>query len=699
MYARRDARGARRGLVRTVSARAWHHRMPSSALSRLGTAHGMWTLNERAHADRDVRGTCVKGCRGAMLARGEPWRRRARAACAHGGIAHDTRGALATMTGALGEGQRMRGGPGLVGVHPPARCVPKSASAGTAPQSGRLCAFGDAGDDVLHAAGMHTALWTANARRAPSGWCTTRGYVVLARTRRRMRTEMGNDAQGPLLVHQAHNSSELTRVGKRMKADIFWLALMVEFVWVMRRVVVVEESRHRFPSTRSSRHVFATSSTSPPHPPPPKATDSGNQPDVCLVYPLALVLGLSFAVSFLSFRILVNGTPKCRSAQEPSLWDGYPALPVDNDGKGTMMRGCARIGTAYLRRDAAYATRAEVTRGVRGGPVRTPYADPEGPCLVQVVCPLSSEQTAFVSLMPQWTPCGVRVPPESTQAVLSAGIVRRERARGRPRRDRHWRVISHPARGLVRRARRDAGPTPADPQIGAMRRRGEVLSASSFGDGEKCAARNFSRVGRYRLRSGNGGVRGRVLRVPLPRLARVARPAAVRIARGARLRGWAADVYACGWRDCVREGLRTPASRYGFALMRVKRGGFYIEGSGARRPVHADTSMMRSALDVGRGVVGESAQQKCARDSWPSPRRGGFAVRRDLWWAVVRGSGTAWDAGVVVISLPDPPTCAGVGRAAGDSHHPRPGGCGCDGFIAYSSRNINVTDFGSHRAP
>ncbi|KAJ7089440.1 hypothetical protein C8R44DRAFT_958122 [Mycena epipterygia] len=112
---------------------------------------------------------------------------------------------------------------------------PKSSSAGTAPQSGRLCAFGDAGDGVLRAGGMHTALWTANARRrAPTCWRTTRGCVVLPRTRRLMRTEMGNDARRPLLAHPTHNSSELTRAGVRVAVDAGSGRVTVEAEWRSR---------------------------------------------------------------------------------------------------------------------------------------------------------------------------------------------------------------------------------------------------------------------------------------------------------------------------------------------------------------------------------------------------------------------------------------------------------------------------------
>ncbi|KAJ7089374.1 hypothetical protein C8R44DRAFT_958059 [Mycena epipterygia] len=264
------------------------------------------------------------------------------------------------------------------------------------------------------------------------------------------------------------------------------------------------------------------SASSPP--PPPMATDSGNQPDLCLVdlyasNPRPLFRYLPLIPPYIYSPTAPECGP-CRSAQEASLWNTYPALLVDNDGKGTMAPRCSPIRAAYerddagvrtdregiLRGDAAYATPAEdYMRGV--GRLRTDavQADREDSRLVQVVCPLS--RGTRVDGRHAWTPCGVRVPPESTEALLSAGIVRRERARARPRRDRSWRVISHPARVLVRRTRRDAGPTPADPQIGAMRGRGEALSLSSFGDGEKCAARNFSRVGKQLGRPGIFGRR------------------------------------------------------------------------------------------------------------------------------------------------------------------------------------------------
>ncbi|KAJ7078355.1 hypothetical protein C8R44DRAFT_863127 [Mycena epipterygia] len=67
------------------------------------------------------------------------------------------------------------------------------------------CAFGDVGGATVRTAGI--------------GWRTMWGCVVLARTRRRMRMEMGNDARRPLLAHPTHSPSELTQAGVRVAVD------------------------------------------------------------------------------------------------------------------------------------------------------------------------------------------------------------------------------------------------------------------------------------------------------------------------------------------------------------------------------------------------------------------------------------------------------------------------------------------------
>ncbi|KAJ7077210.1 hypothetical protein C8R44DRAFT_863284 [Mycena epipterygia] len=74
-------------------------------------------------------------------------------------------------------------------------------------------------------------------RRAPSCYRTTRACVVLACTRRRIRTEMGNDTRRPLLAHPTYNSSELTRAGVRVAVDAGSGGVAVEAEWSLPRFV------------------------------------------------------------------------------------------------------------------------------------------------------------------------------------------------------------------------------------------------------------------------------------------------------------------------------------------------------------------------------------------------------------------------------------------------------------------------------
>ncbi|KAJ7078961.1 hypothetical protein C8R44DRAFT_863034 [Mycena epipterygia] len=76
------------------------------------------------------------------------------------------------------------------------------------------------------------------------------------------------------------------------------------------------------------------------------------------------------------------------------------------------MRGCARIGTAYLRRDAADAPRVKDTCGVRGGPVRMMSRRIERDLLVRVVSTVQCLSTSRVrarmvrrGYTRRWTPC------------------------------------------------------------------------------------------------------------------------------------------------------------------------------------------------------------------------------------------------------------------------------------------------------
>ncbi|KAJ7130571.1 hypothetical protein C8R44DRAFT_906245 [Mycena epipterygia] len=310
-----------------------------------------------------------------------------------------------------------------------------------------------------------------------------------------------------------------------------------------------------------------------------------------------------------------------------------------------------------LHGDAAYATPAEdYMRGV--GRLRTDavQADREDSRLVQVLCPLFIRRACARG----WCAGGTRVDGRHAGSACHPNRRRRCCPRGS-----YVRESAPPSRamllgvGICARAailRGDSCDVRAEmrvlpPQIRRSMQcgGGGTLSASSFGDVDNT-------VGRYRLGAEKRSGRGLVLGVPLPRLVRVARPAAVRIRAGrvcGMRKGGCSRVENGLW-TCMRAGRGTACARdcatllrgmeervCGRAAARVKRGGHL-----RRRLVRAylSTSMASGlALDVGRGGVDENAQQSA------------LAVRKVLWWAVVQGSSTSWG---IVVSLPDPPTCA-----------------------------------------